>query len=63
MACPQRGRNHLGTGAGASEVPTCPKGLLELQQSLQPGLSFLMGLLGLSSIYEQVLAFVVPSYV
>lgn len=31
VACPQRGRNHLGTGAGAFEVPTCPNGLLELQ--------------------------------
>lgn len=24
MVCPQRGRNHLGIGAAAFEVPTCP---------------------------------------
>lgn len=41
-----RWRNSLDAWADASEVPMCPSGLLELQQSLQPGLSLLAGLQG-----------------
>lgn len=41
MACPQGGRNHLGTGAGALEVPTCPNGLLELQTEFAAWAEFL----------------------
>lgn len=41
-----RWRNSLDAWADASEVPMCPRGLLELQQSLQPGLSLLAGLQG-----------------